>query len=125
MSSQGRFAQDTGGARGAVVALESTVISHGLPYPHSLRLASRLEEIVRGHGAEPVTVGITRGEVVVRLDQGQVEHLATAPGVRKVSRRDLPVVPARRHARGNGRAFPGAARCRASVRHAGDRAGAR
>ncbi len=64
------------------VALESTVISHGLPYPHNLRLALRLEEIVRAHGAVPATVGIIAGEIVVGLSRGQIEHLATAQGVR-------------------------------------------
>ena len=80
----------------AVVALESTVISHGLPYPHNIQLALRLEEIVRAAGASPATIGIIGGEIVVGLDRGQIEHLATAPGVRKVSRRDLPVVVARK-----------------------------
>jgi pseudouridine-5'-phosphate glycosidase len=78
------------------VALESTVISHGLPYPHNLRLALRLEEIVRAAGAAPATVGVIAGEIVVGLDRGQIEHLATAQGVRKVSRRDLPIVVARK-----------------------------
>ncbi len=79
-----------------VVALESTVISHGLPYPHNLRLALRLEEIVAEHGATPATIGIIAGEIVVGLSRGQIEHLATAPDVRKVSRRDLPIVVARK-----------------------------
>ena len=79
-----------------IVALESTVISHGLPYPHNLRLALRLEEIVREAGAAPATVGVIAGEIVVGLSRGQIEHLATAPGVRKVSRRDLPIVIARK-----------------------------
>ncbi len=78
------------------VALESTVISHGLPYPHNLRLALRLEEIVREGGATPATVGIIAGEIVVGLSHAQIEHLATAPNVRKVSRRDLPIVVARK-----------------------------
>ena len=78
------------------VALESTVISHGLPYPHNLRLALRLEEIVREGGATPATVGIIAGEIVVGLSAAQIEHLATAPNVRKVSRRDLPIVVARK-----------------------------
>ncbi len=80
----------------ATVALESTVISHGLPYPHNLRLALRLEEIVRAHGAVPATVGIIAGEIIVGLSRDQIAHLATAPDVRKVSRRDLPIVVARR-----------------------------
>ena len=78
------------------VALESTVISHGLPYPHNLLLALRLEEIVRGGGATPATVGIIAGEIIVGLSRDQIEHLATAPNVRKVSRRDLPIVVARK-----------------------------
>jgi pseudouridine-5'-phosphate glycosidase len=79
-----------------LVALESTVISHGLPYPRNLRLALRLEEIIRGHGAQPATIGVIAGEIVVGLDRGQIEHLATARDVRKVSRRDLPIVVARK-----------------------------
>jgi pseudouridine-5'-phosphate glycosidase len=79
-----------------LVALESTVISHGLPYPHNLRLALRLEEIVRDHGATPATVGIIAGEIIVGLDRGQIEHLATAQEVCKVSPRDLPIVVARK-----------------------------
>ncbi len=78
----------------AAVALESTVISHGLPYPHNIQLALRLEEIVRAGGASPATIGIIAGKIVVGLDRGQIEHLATAQGVRKVSRRDLPIVVA-------------------------------
>ncbi len=80
----------------ATVALESTVISHGLPYPHNVRLALRLEEIIRERGARPATIGIIAGEIVVGLSRAQIEHLATAPDVRKVSRRDLPIVVARR-----------------------------
>jgi pseudouridine-5'-phosphate glycosidase len=78
------------------VALESTVISHGLPYPQNLALAQEMEEIVRAGGAEPRTVAILRGELVAGLSHAQLQHLATAPGVRKVSRRDLPIVAARR-----------------------------
>jgi len=80
----------------ATVALESTVISHGLPYPHNIQLALRLEEIVRARGATPATIGIIGGEIIVGLNRGQIEHLATAQGVRKVSRRDLPIVMARK-----------------------------
>lgn len=80
----------------AIVALESTVISHGLPYPHNIQLALRLEEIIRAGGARPATIGIIGGEIIVGLDRGQIEHLATAQDVRKVSRRDLPIVVARK-----------------------------
>jgi pseudouridine-5'-phosphate glycosidase len=78
------------------VALESTVISHGLPYPHNLALAQEMEEIVRAGGAEPRTIAILGGELVAGLSYAQLHHLATAQGVRKVSRRDLPIVAARR-----------------------------
>lgn len=77
------------------VALESTVISHGLPYPHNLALAKEMEAIIRNHGAEPRTVGIIGGELIAGLNAEQLYHLATAPHVRKVSRRDLPIVTAR------------------------------
>ena len=77
------------------VALESTVISHGLPYPHNLTLAQEMEEIVRQGGAEPRTIAILGGELVAGLSYAQLHHLATAQNVRKVSRRDLPVVVAR------------------------------
>ncbi|MEZ4635608.1 MAG: pseudouridine-5'-phosphate glycosidase [Caldilineaceae bacterium] len=78
------------------VALESTVISHGLPYPRNLELAREMEEIVRQGGAEPRTIGILNGELIAGLSAAQIEHLATAKDVRKVSRRDLPIVVARK-----------------------------
>jgi pseudouridylate synthase len=77
------------------VALESTVISHGLPYPHNLELATEMEAVVRQHGADPRTIGIIGGELIAGLSGSQIEHLATARDVRKVSRRDLPIVVAR------------------------------
>jgi pseudouridine-5'-phosphate glycosidase len=77
------------------VALESTVISHGLPYPHNLALAQEMEAIVRTGGAEPRTIAILGGELYAGLSYAQLHHLATAQDVRKVSRRDLPVVAAR------------------------------
>ncbi len=79
-----------------LVALESTVISHGLPYPDNIALAREMESVVRAGGAEPRTIGILGGELVAGLSDAQIEHLATAPDVRKVSRRDLPVVVARK-----------------------------
>ncbi len=78
------------------VALESTVISHGLPYPQNLQLARRMEEIVRAGGAEARTVAILSGELCAGITPAQLEHLATARDVRKVSRRDLPIVVARK-----------------------------
>ncbi len=78
------------------VALESTVISHGLPYPHNLETAVALEEIISAEGAYPATVGIIKGEIIVGLSRPHIKYLATAPGVRKVSRRDLPIVVAQK-----------------------------
>lgn len=78
------------------VALESTVISHGLPYPQNLKLAQEMEAIVRSNGAVPHTIGIIGGLPLAGLDESQIKHLATAENVRKVSRRDLPIVATRK-----------------------------
>ena len=78
------------------VALESTVIAHGLPYPQNLELAQAMEAIIRAGGAAPRTVAILGGELLAGLTEAQLHHLATAPNVRKVSRRDLPIVVAQR-----------------------------
>jgi len=91
LSSQVRAALD---ARQPVVALESTVVAHGLPYPVNLETARQMEAAVREHGAVPATIAILRGEMHVGLDESELEFLATARNVRKVSRRDLPVVVA-------------------------------
>jgi pseudouridine-5'-phosphate glycosidase len=79
-----------------VVALESTVISHGLPWPHNLALARRMELVVREGGAVPATIGVIGGQIRVGLDDGELEHLARSEGIWKVSRRDLPVVVAQK-----------------------------
>lgn len=80
------------------VALESTVITHGLPYPDNLNLAREMERIVRQNGAIPATVGVIGGALIAGLSALQIERLATASKgtVRKVSRRDLPIVVARK-----------------------------
>lgn len=78
-----------------MVALESTVLAHGLPRPRNLRVGRALEEEVRGGGAVPATVGVVGGAPVVGLLPDEVEHLATAEGVLKLSTRDLPVAVAR------------------------------
>ena len=75
----------------AVVALESTVISHGLPRPLNLETARRLEASVRDGGAVPATVAVLGGRLCVGLEDSQLERLAFADGVRKMSRRDLAV----------------------------------
>ena len=78
-------------ANGPVVALESTVISHGLPTPINLTTANKLEEIVRSAGASPATVAIIGGELRVGLSQDELELLATGSDIKKVSTRDLPI----------------------------------
>lgn len=77
----------------AVVALESTVISHGLPKPHNLELAYRLEDTVRQAGAVPATVGVIAGELVVGLDAHEIDMLANAE-VQKASLWNLPSLAA-------------------------------
>jgi pseudouridylate synthase len=79
-----------------VVALESTVISHGLPWPENLELARRMESIIRAGGATPATIALLRGQITVGLTDDEIQHLARAPGVWKVSRRDYPVALAQK-----------------------------
>lgn len=78
-----------------VVALESTIISHGMPFPQNLETAQQVEAVVRAHGAVPATIAILGGVPHVGLTPAQLERLARAgPAVRKASRRDLPAVMA-------------------------------
>ena len=77
-----------------VVALESTVIAHGLPHPHNLETAVKLEQIVRENGAVPATIAVFGGEFHVGLSAEQIEKLATSSDIRKISRRDLPIAVA-------------------------------
>lgn len=79
-----------------VVALESTIISHGLPHPDNIRVAREIEQAVRDNGAVPATIGMIDGEVVVGLEDHQVERLASAESVAKLSVRDLAIAAARR-----------------------------
>ncbi|KAI8464651.1 MAG: pseudouridine-5'-phosphate glycosidase [Monoraphidium minutum] len=76
-----------------VVALESTIISHGMPYPQNLQTALTVEDAVRRGGAVPATIAIIGGACCVGLSRDQLEHIArSGPAVTKVSRRDLPAV---------------------------------
>ncbi len=77
-----------------LVALESTLITHGLPRPVNLDVARQLEQVVRDNGAVPATIAILHGEIHVGLEPHELEYLANADNVRKVSRRDLPLVVA-------------------------------
>jgi len=82
--------------RRPLVALESTLITHGLPRPVNLEVALRLEAVVRENGATPATIAILDGELYAGLEPDQLERLANADDVRKVSRRDLPIVVAQK-----------------------------
>lgn len=78
-----------------IVALESTVIAHGLPYPANVETAVKMEEAVRREGCVPATIAIFDGEVCVGITPEQIERLATEQGVRKISRRDMPIALAK------------------------------
>ena len=78
-----------------LVALESALIAHGLSYPQNLETAQALEQAVRENGAVPATIAIIEGKIRVGLTEGELQRLATQKGVRKVSRRDLPIAVAR------------------------------
>ncbi|HEY2964595.1 MAG TPA: pseudouridine-5'-phosphate glycosidase [Pyrinomonadaceae bacterium] len=79
-----------------VVALESTVIAHGLPRPVNLETARHLEQIVRESGVVPATIAIMEGKLCVGLNDDQLRALAEESGVRKISTRDIPLAVARR-----------------------------
>lgn len=78
-----------------VVALESTLISQGLPWPRNLEVARSLEHIVREEGGVPATIGIIGGRIKVGLSESDLERLARGTKVRKVSRRDIPIAVAK------------------------------
>ncbi|MDT4993737.1 MAG: pseudouridylate synthase [Actinoplanes sp.] len=77
-----------------VVALESTIVSHGLPRPDNLRVAREIEQTVRDNGAVPATIGMLDGRLIVGLSNPEIEHLAGAAGVAKLSVRDLALAAA-------------------------------
>jgi pseudouridine-5'-phosphate glycosidase len=79
------------GARRPVVALESTIIAHGLPRPRNLQVALELEDVVRREGAVPATVAVLDGRPRVGLDKEQLERVANEDGIRKLGHRDLPL----------------------------------
>ncbi|MDT7604621.1 MAG: pseudouridylate synthase [Acidobacteriota bacterium] len=82
-------------ARRPIVALESTVIAHGLPRPQNIETARRLEQIVRAEGATPATIAIVGGKLCVGLNDAQLELIASSQSIHKLSTRDLPVAVAR------------------------------
>lgn len=83
-------------AKKPMVALESTIISHGMPYPQNVETALRVEQMVRDYGAVPATIAIINGQPTIGLTAAELELVASTPNVLKVSRRDLPFVMAQR-----------------------------
>lgn len=93
-----RYSTEVAAARAAgspIVALESTIISHGLPRPRNLEVAHEVEGIVRKFGAVPATIAIINGEVCVGLSESQLDQIANQDGILKASIRDLPVIVAK------------------------------
>jgi pseudouridine-5'-phosphate glycosidase len=76
----------------AVVALESTIISHGMPYPRNVETALKVEEIIRENGAVPATIAILNGRLKVGLTRDEIEALGSGKNVIKTSRRDIPFI---------------------------------
>ncbi|MEM7372192.1 MAG: pseudouridine-5'-phosphate glycosidase [Bacteroidota bacterium] len=79
-----------------IVALESTIIAHGMPYPENLETAKKLESIIRAEGAIPATIAVLHGKICVGLGQQELELLATQSDMPKASRRDLPLLLAQK-----------------------------
>lgn len=77
-----------------VVALESTIISHGMPYPQNVQTAKEVEDIIRKNGAVPATIAILDGKIKIGLSDEELEMLATRKDIEKASRRDLPYLVA-------------------------------
>lgn len=93
------FSPEVAAARTAgkpIVALESTIISHGMPYPQNVHTAREVEQVIRDAGAVPATIAIIDGKICVGLSEEQLEILGSSPDAIKVSRRDLPYVLAQR-----------------------------
>ncbi len=89
------FSPEVAAARAAgqpVVALESTIISHGMPYPQNVQTAREVEQIIRDAGAVPATIAIIDGKICIGLSEEQLELLGSSPDAMKVSRRDLAYV---------------------------------
>ena len=79
-----------------VVALESTIISHGMPYPQNVKTALEVERIIRENGCVPATIGIIEGTPIVGMNPDEIELFGKTKGILKVSRRDLPIVMAKK-----------------------------
>lgn len=74
-----------------VVALESTIIAQGMPYPKNIEVAIEVEQIIREEGAIPATIGVIKGEIVVGLSKAEIEYIGSAKEVMKLSTREIPI----------------------------------
>ncbi|MGH8853255.1 MAG: pseudouridine-5'-phosphate glycosidase [Telluria sp.] len=93
------FSPEVAAARAAgkpIVALESTIISHGMPYPQNVQTAREVEQLIRDAGAVPATIAIVDGRICIGLSEEQLELLGGSPDAMKVSRRDLAYVLSQR-----------------------------
>ncbi|MDC8772399.1 pseudouridine-5'-phosphate glycosidase [Roseateles albus] len=89
------FSAEVAAARAAgapIVALESTIISHGMPYPQNVQTAREVEALIRAGGAVPATIAVLEGKIRIGLSNAELELLGQSPDAMKVSRRDLPYV---------------------------------
>ncbi|MEZ4688673.1 MAG: pseudouridine-5'-phosphate glycosidase [Ignavibacteria bacterium] len=75
-----------------IVALESTIISHGMPYPQNYETAYKIENTVRENGAVPATIALLNGKIKTGLNNNEIEFLSKESGILKASRRDLPII---------------------------------
>ncbi|MBP3038520.1 pseudouridine-5'-phosphate glycosidase [Bacillaceae bacterium Marseille-Q3522] len=93
------FSQEVQEAKAAnkpIVALESTIISHGMPYPQNMTTARDVEDIIRKNGAVPATIAIINGKIKIGISNEELEFLATNDKIEKASRRDLPMIIAKK-----------------------------
>lgn len=79
-----------------VIALETTIISHGMPYPKNVECALAVEKVIEENGAVPATIGIIEGEPIIGMSHEEIELFGKTKGIEKVSRRDLPIICAER-----------------------------
>lgn len=82
--------------RRPIVALESTIISHGMPYPENVAMAKKVESIIRENGAVPATIALIKGRIKIGLNAEELEYMASSKGILKASRRDIPIVIAKK-----------------------------
>ena len=79
-----------------IVALESTIISHGMPYPENISMAKKVESIIRDNGAVPATIALIEGRIKIGISKEELEYMATSKEILKASRRDIPIVIAKK-----------------------------